>query len=160
MPVLSAHKPKKRKLADKQKLKMEARKEIKKLPKSKHMSKLIAALLYWGSGSRNDHEPLRFTSSDPDLVMTFIRHMKKSYSMDPDKFRVLMHLHEYHDIEREILFWSSVTGIKTKHFTKPNITKVRKKRQGYHGCIRITYHDTKLADTLRAWYMTFGHEAV
>ncbi len=63
-----------------------------------------------------------------------------------------MHLHEYHDEEVQLKFWSKMTTIPTHQFTKtywkPH-TGINT-REGYPGCIHVSYHDVRVARAIAA----------
>lgn len=111
-------------------------------------SRLYCALLYWceGEKSKND-KSLFFTNSDPLLVKLFLKHLRKGYAIEEQKFRVCIHLHSYHDSKKQLLFWSQVTNIPLTQFIKPyqKLNSGKNKRVGYAGCASVRYHDVRIA---------------
>jgi hypothetical protein len=106
--------------------------------------KLFLALLYWCEGGKTDNY-INFINSDPDMINIFLYLLRKSFIINEDKFRVRLHLHEYHNREEMIIFWSSITGIEKNRFSiynKPH-TGINKK-PGYKGCISVRYGDSKI----------------
>ena len=106
--------------------------------------KLFLALLYWGEGAKTGGR-LIFINSDPAMVRIFMFLMRKSFMIKEEKFRTLLHLHEYHDKNEMIDFWSKITGISKNQFSiynKPH-TGINKK-EGYKGCLSIRYGDSKI----------------
>src|SRR3989344_606179 len=77
-----------------------------------NLMQVMCALLYWceGEKAKND-KTLTFTNSDPRLVATFLALFRKGFELDERKFRVCLHLHDYHIAKRQIEFWSRATGI-------------------------------------------------
>lgn len=110
--------------------------------------RVICALLYWCEGQKLDRPKgkFAFTNSDPMLVSTFLRLLRNGFSIDEKKLRITLHVHEYHDAQAQLRFWSKVTTIPLaqchKPYQKPH-TGLRK-RKGYQGCVSVTYLDTGL----------------
>ncbi len=130
-----------------------ARKTLENMPETMNNSRLYCALLYWceGEKSKND-KSLFFTNSDPSLVRSFLKHLRKGYAVEELKFRVCVHLHNYHDPDKQLIFWSKVTTIPLVQFTKPYLKKNSGKniRIGYAGCASVRYHDVRIARQVHA----------
>lgn len=122
---------------------------------------VICALLYWCEGIKRS-STLMFTNSDPELVRTFLRLLRKTLDIDETKFRVCVHLHSYHNASKEQKFWSDITNIPLNQFTKPYQKKHggKRVRKGYNGCASIRYHDVvlhrKLLTTSEAFFKKMG----
>lgn len=104
---------------------------------------MFLALLYWGEGGKTNNI-FRFTNSDPEMIKSFSHLLRKSFIINEDKFRARLHLHEYHNREEMIIFWSEITGIEKNRFSiynKPH-TGINKK-PGYRGCLTVNYGDVK-----------------
>lgn len=115
--------------------------------------KILCAMMYWCEGSKTKNDSsLVFTNSDPELVSFFLQLLRKAFGVDESKFRILMHLHEYHNPIKQLRFWSKVTNIQQSQFLrsykKPNTGK--NKKNGYPGCISLRYHDVELAREIQA----------
>ncbi len=81
--------------------------------------KIFLALLYWGEGNKADGK-LCFTNSDPKMIILYLSLLRRSFSVDNNLFRVWLHLHEYHNREESLRFWSKLTGICKKQFSVYN----------------------------------------
>lgn len=106
--------------------------------------KLFLALLYWGEGAKTSNS-FKFINSDPEMIRSFLFLLRNSFFIDEKKFKVWLHLHEYHNKEEMVGFWSDITGIEKKQFSiynKPH-TGINKKL-GYRGCVSIYYGDAKI----------------
>lgn len=134
---------------------------LNNLPDNSSINILLCALIYWCEGAK-DPTRVTFVNSDPKLVGTFLTLLRKSFSLDESKFRVVIHLHEYHDEATQKIFWSNVTGIKqssfTKSYMKPHTGKVR--RKGYPGCIAVRYYDAKIAKILMAQASVYMEKSI
>lgn len=140
----------------------EAKKNILKTlqPATPRFWRLIASLLYWCEGEKTNFSTLRFTNSDPELVQSFLTALRSGFPLDEKKFRVLMHLHSYHEEQKQKNFWSKLTRIPKNQFNK-TFHKPHSGLQihpGYEGCISIRYHDAKVAKTIAAIYHAFANE--
>ena len=119
-------------------------------------AKLMAAVLFWCEGSKRGSlkSGVIFTNSDPELIRFFIQMLEKGFSIDRKKFHLLLHLHDYHNDEKQKRYWAGVTGLPLAQFNrsyrKPH-TKVRI-RNGYQGCLSLRYGDAGLAKFLAALY--------
>lgn len=131
---------------------------LKNISLTDNLSKLCCALMWRCEGNKNSSF-LRFTSSDATLIANFLSLLRTSFSLDESKFRVLVHLHAYHNDKEQKKFWSKVTNIPINQFHKSyqkSNTGIRKK-EGYQGCIALTYYDVKIAKELEALYNAFTH---
>lgn len=120
---------------------------------SKEQAKGLCALLYGCEGAKNDTRAA-FINSDPDLIRFFLVLFRRAFSVDEKKFRVQMHLHEYHDEKRQLKFWAGVTGISEEQFSKAFRKKNGKKniREGYQGCISVRYNSADVQKELISVY--------
>ena len=117
------------------------------------LMQVMCALLYWCEGEKTKNDKtLTFANSDPRLVATFLRLLRKGFELDEKKFRVCLHLHDYHKEKVQKQFWSRVTQIPTNQFlktyNKPHTGK--RQRDGYAGCASIRYYDTRIARQIQA----------
>lgn len=135
-----------------------AKKDISKIKISPSLARLLCGLMYWceGEKSKNDGS-LYFTNSDPNLVAIFLRLLRNGFEINENKLRACVHLHEYHDREKQLQFWSRVTNISRTQFTKPYIKPHTGKRShiNYQGCISVRYHDVRVARRVLALGRTF-----
>lgn len=121
---------------------------VKKTLLDKNTALIACSLLYWCEGAKSHNDTtFTFTNSDPVLVQAFIALMRHAFVLDERKFRVRMHLHEYHSEQLQQKFWSKVTGISPKQFRKtywkPHTGKTI--HVGYPGCIHLNYYDVIIA---------------
>jgi predicted transcriptional regulator len=119
---------------------------------TKAISFLVAAVSYECEGGKSNFGVLEFTNSDPVLIRLFLLSLRKSFLLDENKFRVVMHLHSYHNEKDEQIFWSDVTSIPKQLFTKTFQKKESgiTRKEGYHGCVQIKYFDVNIKRTLLA----------
>lgn len=117
---------------------------------------ILCSLIYWCEGTKNERSGMRFTNSDPELIRFFLKLLRRGFDIKEEKFRVCVHLHDYHNEKSQIKFWSEVSGIKEnqflKSYRKPHTKK--QKREGYQGCISVRYYNNNLARNLNTMART------
>lgn len=124
---------------------------------------LMCSLLYWCEGAKDKNDKtFTFSNSDSGLVRAFMKLMRHGLVLDERKFRVRMHLHEYHSESLQKKFWSEVTDIPEQQFSKtywkPHTAKTIKR--GYPGCIHIEYYDVRIARKVYATARAFLENVV
>jgi len=129
-----------------------AKEILLKIDFNKTNQAVLCAMIYFCEGNKSLKSLVTFTNSDADLVRTFLYLLRNSFDLDEKKFRVLMHLHKYHNEKTQKDFWSSITGIPQEQFNrsylKPNSGKYKK--EGYQGCIKVHYADVSVARKLQS----------
>lgn len=115
--------------------------------------RVCAALLFWCEGAKRLSN-LAFANSDPAMIALFLSALRRGFAIDEGKLRVQLHLHEYHDVSRQIRYWSKVTGIPHSRFSRPYVKPHtgKQKRDGYPGCVSLRYGDARLAQKLSFIY--------
>jgi len=131
-------------------LRKEANKFLAKVQLDKKYFRVLCAILLYCEGGKDAQAGISFINSDPALIKSFLFFLRNSFDLDEKKFRVVMHLHEYHSIPKQKLFWSKITKIPPSQFTKPYLKANTGKRMkiNYPGCVKIKYYDAALARRL------------
>ncbi len=121
-------------------------------------ARLLCAIMYWCEGTKiRRGEIPSFTNSDPLVIASFLRLLREGFSIDERKLRVNVHLHDYHDSETQLRFWSKMTTIPLAQFHRPYQkphTGVRT-REGYQGCVSIRYLNVDFGRRLEAIAVAF-----
>ncbi len=138
-------------------IRLDALKTISDIPTTISVCKALCSFLYWAEGCKN-LSYVNFMNSDPQMVRTFLHLLRKGYKTDPKKFRVQIHLHDYHSKNEITAFWSSVTQIPQQQFRKPYLkpNTGKRKRLNYNGCVSIRYYDFKVAREIRYIYNAYA----
>lgn len=120
---------------------------LKKIKFTQPILKVICSLLYWCEGGKADNRMVQFTNSDPAIIEVFIKLLRNNYQIDNNRFRACLHVHEYHDVNKQIEFWSKITQIPKNQFIKPYLKPNTKKRirDNYPGCLQIRYYHADIA---------------
>jgi len=123
---------------------------------NKDFWKICAALLFWCEGAKRLSN-MMFSNSDPEMVSLYMKALRKGFDINENKFSVQLHLHEYHDVEKQVAYWSKLMGIPVNQFNKPYIKPHtgKRKREGYPGCVSLRYGEARLARKLSAIYHVF-----
>ncbi|HPN96845.1 MAG TPA: hypothetical protein PLK35_03690 [Candidatus Moranbacteria bacterium] len=130
--------------------------KIKKLNTEKlRILKTIGVMLYWGEGCKSDRtQTVDFANSDKDMVILFLKFLRKICGVDEKRLRVYSYFYANQDIQKNINFWSKITKINKKQFTKPYIRndyREDKLDKMPHGLIHIRYSDIKLLRLIKDW---------
>src|ERR1700743_3531215 len=83
--------------------------------------RILCATMFWCEGQKDVSGSLVFINSDPVMVRSFLNLLRNGFRIDESKFRALIHLHEYHDEQKQVEYWSEITGIPSKQFYKSYI---------------------------------------
>lgn len=147
------------------KLKQSAEQSIQPLLKqcTRETWQLICSMLFWCEGSKpKTMSQLTFTNSDPTLAAFFLISLRQGFLINETKFRVQLHLHEYHDADTQMQFWSKVTAIPLEQFNRPYLKPHTGKRQriDYPGCASIRYHDAKIAKLIKFTYTATAQQFI
>lgn len=130
---------------------------LKQIPQTKSLYKLLVSFLFWTEGGKSTDSYVYFINSDPKMVKLFVYLLRQSFKLNELKFRAMIHIHEYHNVSKQLKYWSKITNIPTKQFSKsylkPNTGK--RIRDGYQGSVRIRYYDYKIALELRSFYNSY-----
>ncbi|NTU66998.1 MAG: hypothetical protein HGB08_03695 [Candidatus Moranbacteria bacterium] len=117
--------------------------------------KAIGTMLYWGEGCKSEKMSIvDFANSDSDMIVLFLKFLREVCGINEKKLRVFPYFHANQDIDRNINYWSHVTGIDKSQFTKPYIRQdydVKKRGRMPYGLVHIRYADKKLLHLIKSW---------
>lgn len=129
----------------------------------KAKAKLVVALLYWCEGSKYPSSTaVTMVNSDPELMKTFVRLLRRAYELDESKFHVHVQIHTTHDFEKVREYWSKMLQIEPSRFIKPTITRPngKKHRNEYLGTCTVKYQDYRLLLKLMGIYDAFAKKII
>ncbi len=111
--------------------------------------KAIGSMLYWGEGYKGTRDKpanlVDFANSDPYMIELFLLFIRKCFSIDESKLRVLLYCYDDQNTISLINFWSKLTKIPKSNFTKPYIKDNQSSnRKMNYGLVHIRYYDKKL----------------
>ncbi|MEX1123646.1 MAG: hypothetical protein WEC81_00495 [Patescibacteria group bacterium] len=122
------------------------------------LHRLLGSILFWAEGGKSLSDSVAFINSDPEMIKVFLINLRKSFVLDEGKFRALIHIHEYHDDQQLKAYWSKLTDIPVKQFSKSYLktNSGPRRKNNYMGCLRIRYYDARIALELRTYYNMYS----
>ncbi|MEK7088787.1 MAG: hypothetical protein AAB913_01510 [Patescibacteria group bacterium] len=121
--------------------------EQTRLSSSQEQLKLAGLMLYWSEGHKSSTSSgIDFANSDADMIAIFVKFLREIYKVDEKRFRILLYCYSDQNVFKLIDFWSRLTRISKKQFSKPYIRKdfCKNSRKMKYGMIHIRYADKKL----------------
>jgi hypothetical protein len=141
------------------------RKELKDseslvIPKkfSQKQAKFLTAILYGCEGAKYPtSNRIIFVNSNPDLVLSFLKLLKKSFNLDKKKFSLHLQIHTNHNYKKLRKFWADLLNLPESCFIKPTIrkSKGKKHRENYIGTCTLSYRDYRIQLKLLGIFETF-----
>lgn len=104
-------------------------------------------MLYWGEGAKSGNGTVDFANSNETMVSIFLKMLRKIYSVDEKRLRILLYCYSNQNVNNLTLYWSKKLKIPRKQFIKPYV------RQNYNpkkinkmpfGLVHVRYNDKKL----------------
>lgn len=120
----------------------------------KHDLFLSGLSLYWAEGDKNIQERVKFTNSDPHMILFMMKWFRDICSVDEGKFRIAVHVHNLHSVSDIKKYWSIVTKIPHEQFYKLYVKKSTlkyKKNPLYNGTCSIVVNSRTLFRTIVGW---------
>ena len=111
-------------------------------------------MLYWAEGSkrRNDVE---FTNSDPDMMRTFVKFLRRCYGVAPDDLRLTLNVHLDNGLGLSEIetWWLGRLGLGRQCLGSHTINRYSKAstqtRRGLpHGTARVVVHSTFIVQSI------------
>jgi hypothetical protein len=103
---------------------------------------LVAGVaLYAGEGAKRDGN-LLFANTDAQMVRFFCAWLRRFFSVEEDRLRLRVYLHDGLDIDSAEGFWSRVTDVPRSQFRAPYRAKADatiRSNKHEHGCAYISY---------------------
>ncbi len=128
-------------------LENKVKEEVKNITCNDSTKRAMLAMLYWAEGAKTEHDTLAFANTDPELLLLFITLLRDCYPLDETKFRVRVHLHDYHNEAVAKSFWSSLLNIPLERFGKTywkQRSKEKTSRRNFGGICFIRYNSVYL----------------
>jgi hypothetical protein len=100
---------------------------------------LIGLMLWWAEGTKKGRN-VQFVNSSPDMIKIYMIFLN-SIDLDLKKLSAKIKVMNQSQVDPSQRYWSRITGISMKNFTKPIIRgkPVDAKDIGHRGCLTITY---------------------
>ena len=62
---------------------------------------------------------MKFANTNPRMIAFYCAWLRRFFSVDEERLRVRLYLHEGLDLTASVAYWSEVTGIPPSQFQKP-----------------------------------------
>jgi hypothetical protein len=106
---------------------------------------VAGAALYAGEGSKGDR-CVQFANTDAAMVRFFCAWLRRFFTVDEERLRVRVYLHEGLDLEAAEAFWADVTQVPIRQFRSPYRAKadptIRHNKHEF-GCVYVGYSSSK-----------------
>lgn len=130
--------------------------------------KIAGIMLYWAEGSKNLGKQVRggtidLGNSEPKMIQLFLRFLRKICGIDENRLRVKLYCYANQNINSIKRYWSKITRIPLKQFTKPYIRKdfsLDKIDKMKYGLAHIVYSDKKLFLQIKDWIEQYLNENI
>lgn len=141
-----------------------ASKEISRFSKKDLM--LAGIILYWAEGYKRlkvvngverTHHPIFFTNSDPMAIKSFVIFLEEVMNIPRDKIGVNLRLFKFMNGDKEIRYWSKISGVGKSQFDKPVFIEsksskgIRPYNRLAHGVAQIRVLNTNEFHRLVGW---------
>ena len=106
---------------------------------------VAGAALYAGEGCKTGSEA-RFANSDPRMILFFVTWLRRFFTIDEDRLRMRVYLHQGLDIDAATEFWSALTGIPDHRFRQPYRAvpdATIRHNKHVHGCPSVMYSSAR-----------------
>jgi len=122
----------------------------------------ILAAIYWAEGAKSNTKTICFANTDPLLIKLFTTLFRECYDVDESKFRLRLHLHQYHNEEKTKDFWSQLTRIPVskigKIYWKKEPNSGKRYRQNFMGICFVRYNDVYILREIIAYSKAIGEK--
>ena len=114
------------------------------------IAKIALAMLCLGEASKYGGGSSSFSlgSSDPRIVVLFLRLLKKCFDFNLEKVRCTVQCRADQDIDALQNYWLKVTGVPKRLFYKPLVDPRTKgkptKKSNYRGVLKVDYFSTRV----------------
>lgn len=130
--------------------------KLKKINSEKlRMLQVMGTMLYWGEGYKSGRGAMvDFANSDKDMIILFLKFLRNICGVDEKRLRVYSYFYANQNVNKNTNYWSKITKISKKQFTKPYIRKdydENKTDKMPNGLIHIRYSDKKLLNLIKNW---------
>ena len=117
--------------------------------------RLLGAMAYWTEGSKTNDSIVKFTNTDPDLILLILRWLKEVCSVLHDKLRLHLRVHWGEEVAQIEQFWSDQTGIPRSQFYRTTLKESgsggRTFRKVRYGIASLIVCDTNLFYRIQGW---------
>ncbi|MFA6408232.1 MAG: hypothetical protein WCW36_02025 [Candidatus Paceibacterota bacterium] len=116
-------------------------------------------MLYWGEGTKNPKEGVKFTNSDAKMVRFYVEFLTKSCCIPIEKIKAYVLIYQDHEEKTTRAYWSKTSGLPWENFTKSVVISGRHatRRLGWGVCT-VTVSSTYFKQKMLGWIRLLPEE--
>ena len=134
--------PMRRKQEEIERMLAEGRERIGRMTEKEFL--IAGVALYAGEGAKTEGA-IKFANTNPRMILFFCIWLRRFFSVEENRLRVRLYLHQGLDLGEAMAFWSGLTGVPEAQFGKPyRAVPDPSIRQSKHpmGCPSVIYSCT------------------
>ncbi len=115
---------------------------------------ILGLSLYWAEGAKSLEEDVKFSNSDPLMVLLIMRWFREICLVPEHKFRINLHVHDFHIRPNVEQFWSNLVKVPQKQFYKTYVKKSSiglRKNLLYNGTCQVIVNNKELFRKIVGW---------
>ena len=115
---------------------------------------LIGLSLYAAEGDKNLLERVKFSNSDPELIVLMMRWFREICLVSESRFRIALHIHNLHSNRFVTSYWIKKTGIPKSQFYKLYVkqsTLNQRRNVLYNGTCSVIINSKDLFRKIMTW---------
>lgn len=150
--LMGAEMNKQKRLVSLEKAREFAKENIKITPENESL--LAGLCLYWAEGSKSMSSRLKFTNSDPKMMLFMMKWLEKNFDVKSRDLIPRISINNIHEPRQNkvLNFWSSTLNIPKEQFRKTTFIKTKLKKvyanhDNYYGILAIGVHKSTMI-----WY--------
>lgn len=106
---------------------------------------MVGAALYWAEGNKQKvHDvscPVKFSNSDPKMVMFFIKWLKEFCNVTMDELKFELYIHKTANVPDSVRYWAKIVHANPNsiaiRYKKSTISYRKNKGNKYFGLVRV-----------------------
>ncbi len=125
--------------------------------------KIAGIMLYWAEGGKSNPKNRSWTvdmaNSNSEMISLFLKFLRNICGVDEKRLRCLLYCYADQDIEGIKKYWSGITKIPLKQFSKPYVRKdflTEKSGKMKYGLVHVRYSDKKLLLQIEKWIKEYA----
>jgi hypothetical protein len=115
---------------------------------------LAGCMLFWAEGSK-DRNTVKLTNSDPDLLALFVRFLRESYDVPPERIRLSIncHLNNGFELAEIEAWWLGRLGLPATSLRKASVNRVSRASRWrrnvlVYGTASVSVHSTAIVQSI------------
>ena len=122
--------------------------------------KIAGVMLDWGEGTKGGNSVV-LSNSNPDMILLFLRFLRKVCNVYEGRVRILLHFYEDQDETKLKEYWSDKMGIPMNQFSKSFLHKNKRgtyRKKSDFGTVSLRYSDKELLRLINGWIKEYAEK--